>query len=93
MEIVLDAGAEDVKNEGEVLEVITTPTMYLKVKETIDAAGISTEAGEITHMPTSTVSIDAERSQKLLKLIDALEDHDDVQSVSHNAEMPESVEV
>ena len=93
MEIALDAGAEDVKNEGEVLEVITTPTMYLKVKETIDAAGISTEAGEITHMPTSTVSIDAERSQKLLKLIDALEDHDDVQSVSHNAEMTESVEV
>lgn len=93
MEIALDAGAEDVKNEGEVFEVITTPTMYLKVKEAIDAASIPTEAGEITHMPTSTVAIDVERSQKLLKLIDAIEDHDDVQSVSHNAEMSESVEV
>ena len=93
MEIALDAGAEDVKNEVEVLEVITTPTGYLKVKEAIEAAGIAIENAEITNMPNNTVPIDAEASQKLLRLIDAMEDHDDVQSVSHNAEMPESASV
>ena len=91
MEIALEAGAEDVKNEGEVFEVITTPVAFLKVKDAITAANIAVEAAEITQMPNSTVSIDAEHGQKLLKLIDALEDHDDVQTVSHNAEIPESV--
>ena len=93
MELALDAGAEDVKNEGEVFEVITTPTTYLKVKEAIEAAKVAVEAGEITHMPNSTISLDEEKAQKLLKLIDSLEDNDDVQSVSHNAEIPESVSV
>ena len=93
MELALDAGAEDVKNEGEVFEVITTPTTYLKVKEAIETAKVPVEAGEITHMPNSTISLDEEKAQKLLKLIDSLEDNDDVQSVSHNAEIPESVSV
>ena len=93
MELALEAGAEDVKNEGEVFEVITTPTSYLKVKEAIEAAKIPVEAGEITQMPNNTIAIDAERGAVLLKLIDTLEDNDDVQSVSHNAEIPESVTV
>jgi YebC/PmpR family DNA-binding regulatory protein len=91
LELALDAGAEDVKNLGEVFEVITTPAAYLKVKEAIDAAKIATEAGEITYLPINTVAVDAELAQRVLKLIDALEDNDDVQTVSHNAELPESV--
>ena len=93
MELALDAGADDVKNEGEVFEVITTPTAYLKVKEALEGAKVVIEAGEITHMPNNTVPVDVEAAQKLLKLIDALEDNDDVQNVSHNAEIPESVSV
>jgi YebC/PmpR family DNA-binding regulatory protein len=93
LEVALDAGAEDIKNEGEVYEVITVPTSYLKVKEALTGAGIPIEAGEITNLPNNTVAVDVERGQKLLKLIDALEDNDDVQSVSHNAELPESVTV
>jgi YebC/PmpR family DNA-binding regulatory protein len=93
MELALEAGAEDVKNEVEVYEVITTPTQYLKVKEALDSAKIPVEASEITHLPSNTIAVDAEIAQKILKLIDALEDNDDVQSVSHNAEMPESVSV
>jgi YebC/PmpR family DNA-binding regulatory protein len=85
MELALDAGAEDVKNEGEVFEVITTPTTYLKVKEALESAGVAIEAGEITNMPGNTVPVAEEQAHKLLKLIDALEDNDDVQSVSHNA--------
>src|SRR5207249_523595 len=64
MEIALDAGAEDVKNEGEVFEVITTPTSYLKVKESIEAAKVAIEAGEITNMPNNTIAVDAEAAQQ-----------------------------
>lgn len=91
MDVALEAGADDVRDEGEVLEVITTPVAFIKVKEAISAANIPVEAAEITQLPTSTIAIDAEAGQKLLRLIDLLEDHDDVQSVSHNAEIPESV--
>jgi YebC/PmpR family DNA-binding regulatory protein len=91
MELALEAGAEDVKNEVEVFEVITSPTQFLKVKDAIAAANIAIEAGEITYLPNNTVAVDGEVAQKVLKLIEALEDNDDVQNVSHNAEMPESV--
>ncbi len=93
LDLGLEAGADDVKNEGEVFEVITSPASFLKVKDAIAAASIAIEASEITNVPTSTVPIDAERAQKLLKLIDVLEDNDDVQTVSHNAEIPEGVGV
>ena len=73
--------------------MFTTPTSYLKVKEALEAAKVAIEAGEITNMPNNTVALDTEQAQKLLKLIDALEDNDDVQTVSHNAEIPESVTV
>jgi YebC/PmpR family DNA-binding regulatory protein len=91
LDLGLEAGAEDVQNEGEVFNVITSPVNYLKVKDAIIAAKIAIEGSEITHLPISTIPIDADRAQKLLKLIDALEDNDDVQSVSHNAEIPEGV--
>ncbi len=91
LEIALEAGAEDVRNQGEVFEVITTPVAFMKVKETILAAHIAVEASEITHLPNSTVQIDGEHAVRLLKLIEVLEDNDDVQTVSHNAEIPESV--
>src|SRR5437762_5418621 len=64
LELALEAGAEDVKNEGEVFEVITSPTNYLKVKEAIAAAKIPIEAGEITTLPNTTIPIDADAGQK-----------------------------
>jgi YebC/PmpR family DNA-binding regulatory protein len=93
MELALDAGAEDVRNEGEFVEVITTPVAYQKVKDAIEKANIPIEASEITNLPNNTIALNEEAAQKLLKLIDALEDNDDVQNVSHNAEIPESVTV
>jgi YebC/PmpR family DNA-binding regulatory protein len=93
LELALDAGAEDVRNVGEVFEVITSPTSYLKVKEAIEGAKVPIEASEITNMPNNTIPVEGEIAQRVLKLIDALEDNDDVQSVSHNAEIPESVSV
>ncbi|MGA3067154.1 MAG: YebC/PmpR family DNA-binding transcriptional regulator [Tepidisphaeraceae bacterium] len=93
IELALDSGAEDVKNEGEAYIVTTTPVNLMKVKDALVAAKIAVEAAEISNVPTSTVALDAERGQKLLKLIDVLEDNDDVQTVSHNAEIPENVGV
>ena len=93
MELALDAGAEDVRNEGEFTEVVTTPVAYQKVKDAIEKANIPIEASEITNLPNNTIALNEEAAQKLLKLIDALEDNDDVQNVSHNAEIPESVTV
>jgi len=93
LELALEAGADDVKSEGEIFEVITSPTSFLKVKDAITAANIPIEASEITNLPVNTVPVDTEGAQKLLKLVEALEDNDDVQNVSHNAEVPESIEV
>jgi YebC/PmpR family DNA-binding regulatory protein len=91
MELALEAGADDVKNVGEVYEVITSPVTYLRVKEAIEAASLVVEAGAIVQVPQNTVAADADLAARVLKLIDALEDNDDVQSVAHNAELPESV--
>jgi YebC/PmpR family DNA-binding regulatory protein len=91
MELALDAGAEDVTNEGEAFIVLTTPTAFHKVKDAIAAANVTIEASAITQMPTTTVAVDDETARRVLKLIDDLEDNDDVQSVAHNAVLPESV--
>ncbi len=93
MELALDAGAEDVTNEGEVYEVLTSPTVFQKVRDAIEAAAVPIEAAEIAHLPTLPVSVDAETAAKVLKLIDALEDNDDVQTVAHNADLPEDAAV
>jgi YebC/PmpR family DNA-binding regulatory protein len=93
LEVALDAGAEDVKNEVEAFVVVTAPGVFHKVRDAIAAAGIPIEASEITNVPMTTIVVDATAGQKILKLLDVLEDHDDVQNVSHNAEIPESVTV
>jgi YebC/PmpR family DNA-binding regulatory protein len=93
LERALEAGAEDVKNEGEVYEVYTTPGAFLKVKEALTSGGVPVEAAEVANLPNTTIPVQGEVAQKVLTLLDRLEDHDDVQSVSHNAEIPESVSV
>ncbi len=92
MELALEAGAVDVRNLGEVYEVVTSPVAYLKVKEAIEAVPVIVEGGAILHLPQNTVVADAELAVRILKLIDALEDNDDVQTVAHNAEMPEPID-
>ncbi len=93
LEQALEAGADDVKNEVEVFEVITAPTAFHKVRDALTAAGVPIEAAEITNLPLNTVPVEGENARRILKMIDALEDNEDVQNVSHNAEIPESVEV
>jgi YebC/PmpR family DNA-binding regulatory protein len=91
MELALEAGADDVRAAGDLFEVITSPVAFHKVKEALTNANVTIEASQITYLPTSTVAVEGETALRLVKLIEALEDNDDVQSVSHNAEIPESV--
>lgn len=87
MEVAIDAGAEDVKADGGMYEVLTAPTDYLAVKDALEKANLPIEDAQLTNLPNTTVALDAEQSAKLLKLLDMLDDNDDVQNVYHNAEL------
>lgn len=93
MDVALEAGADDVKNEGELIEVITSPVAYHKVKDAVVAAGFAVEFSEVMYLPANTVVVaDALLGARLSKLVETLEDDDDIQSVSHNAELPADAE-
>ena len=93
MELALEAGAEDVTDEGEVFEVLTSPVAFQKVRDAVEGAKVTVEGAEIAYLPVSPVAVDGDVAAKVLKLIDALEDNDDVQTVAHNAELPEGAGV
>jgi len=84
MSVVLDAGAEDIRDEGEIFEVVTQPEDFHTVKERLDQEKIPVASAQVTLLPKSTVDIDAKHAEQILKLSEELEDHDDVQSVSAN---------
>src|SRR5215510_12851029 len=84
MTVALDAGADDIRDEGEIFEVVTTPEDFHTVKERLDQEKISMSSAQVTLMPKNTVDIDAKHVEQILKLSEELEDHDDVQSVSAN---------
>jgi len=87
MLLALEAGAEDVRTEDDAFEIITTPADFEKVVEAVTEAGLSVGEAEITMVPQSTVHLEGEAGEKCLKLIDALDDHEDVQKVHDNLEM------
>jgi YebC/PmpR family DNA-binding regulatory protein len=84
MELALEAGAEDVSLEDGAWTVTTEPTQYLSVKEAIERAGIEMASSELTMIPNTTTMIAGDDVASVIKLIDALEDHDDVQKVYTN---------
>jgi len=87
METALEAGAEDVREAGDLLEVLTAPETFDDVREALAKANIATASAEITMIPSSTVNVSGHSAQTLLKLLELLEDHDDVQSVSSNMDI------
>ncbi len=91
MEIALESGADDVKREGDKFEVLCDPETYSQVSEALEAAELEPEAKEITRIPSTTVDLDLNDARKVLKLMDALDDHDDVQNVSANFNIPDDV--
>ena len=86
--IVLDAGAEDVKEEDDLFEVGTQPEDFEKVKERLDREKVTVASAHVTMVPKNTVNVDAKHVEQILKLTEELEDHDDVQGVSANFNIP-----
>ena len=91
MEIVLDAGAEDMKSEGSNYEITTAPADIEKVKEVLKKNNLEWQSAEMTMFPTSTIKVEGENAKAVLSLIETLEEHEDVQSVYANFDIPEDV--
>lgn len=91
MEIALEAGAEDVAESGGAWEVTCEPANFHAVKDAIVDADIQPDSAEITMIPVTTVTCDESTAAKLMRLIDTLDEHDDVQKVHHNAEIDDEI--
>ena len=91
MTLVLDAGAEDVKDDGDLFAVVARPEDFEKVKEAIEKEKIPIASAQVTMVPKNTVDVDERHVEQILKLAEELEDHDDVQSVSANFNIPDEL--
>lgn len=92
IETALEAGADDVHREGDKFQVTCDPDQYTQVGDFLAKAGLHPESKELTRIPTNTVDItDPDDARRVLKLMEALDDHDDVQNVSANFNIPDSV--
>lgn len=92
MDAALEAGADDVITYDDgAIDVYTTPEAFGEVKDALEAAGLTPEASEVALVPSTRADLDAETAPKLLRLIDMLEDSDDVQEVYHNGEISDEV--
>jgi YebC/PmpR family DNA-binding regulatory protein len=89
MDLALEAGAEDVRRDGDNFDVICDPNAYSTVSEAVEKAGLKTEVSHITRIPKDTIDLDAAAGQAVLKLMESLDDHDDVQSVAANFNIPD----
>lgn len=91
MTIALDAGAEDMKNEPQEdsYEIITAPEDFNAVKTALEKANVPLESAEITMLPKNYVVLDGKAAEQMIRLMDSLEDHDDVQNVYANFDMPD----
>jgi len=91
MEVALEAGAQDVKDEGASLDVLAEPSSFWAVREALEGAGFGITEAEVTMIPKTTVSLDGRDAEKMLRLMDSLEDNDDVQKVYANFDISEEI--
>jgi YebC/PmpR family DNA-binding regulatory protein len=91
MSIVLDAGAEDFKSDDKNYEIITSVEDYEKVKQAIQAKGITCLDAELTMVPSSSIKLTGNDAKQVLLLVEALEEHDDVQQVYANFDIPDEI--
>jgi len=93
MMMALDAGAEDVRDEEDVFEILTDPNSFSKVREELEKQGLTFLSAEVQKIPQNTVAVtDPETIDKIQKMLDLLEESDDVQNVYHNADLPDEDE-
>ena len=86
--VAIDAGAEDVYNDGDSIEVTTSPEDFENVVKAMEAKGFQHSMAEIARVADTTVTLDNDKTQKALRLVEHLEDHEDVQNVATNLEIP-----
>jgi YebC/PmpR family DNA-binding regulatory protein len=91
LEVVLESGAEEVNDLGESLEVISEPTDLVAVRTSLQSAGLDYESAEASFIPSVTIGVDKGGAQRVFRLIDALEESDDVQNVFGNFDVPDEV--
>ena len=91
LEVVLEAGAEEVNDLGENFEVVTSPTALSTARDALKRAGIEYESADVSFLPTVSVSVDAEIAKSVFELIDAIEDLEDVQNVYGNFDVSDEV--
>ena len=91
MEVALEAGAEDIRDDDEVWTVDTEPSAFIAVQDAITAAGIAIANAEIDNIPENRVDVDESKAESLLKMLGTLEDLDDVQNVYANYEMSDEL--
>ncbi|MSR77472.1 MAG: YebC/PmpR family DNA-binding transcriptional regulator [Candidatus Omnitrophica bacterium] len=91
MEAVLSAGAEDLTSHGEKFEIITSMQSFEAVRQALEKAKITVESGQLTMIPKNMAPVSVEGARTILKLIDSLEDQDDVQNVYANCDIPDEV--
>jgi YebC/PmpR family DNA-binding regulatory protein len=89
--VAIDAGADDISDAGDTLEVTTPPEALMAVRHALESAGLTIISAELTRIPTSLVALDARSARAVLRLIDELEDHDDVQKLHANFDVPDDV--
>jgi YebC/PmpR family DNA-binding regulatory protein len=90
MEATLDAGPDDIQQDGDSFHVITEPAKLEPVKKALEAAGVKYDSAEITMQASNTVKVEGRAAESLLKLADAIEEHDDVQNVYSNFDIDDS---
>lgn len=91
IDLALEAGADDVSSEGEAFEVLTPPGSLEAVKEALAARGVAVLSAELTKLPSTQVPVSESHAKSILRLVDLLEEHDDVQKVYANFSMPDEV--
>jgi YebC/PmpR family DNA-binding regulatory protein len=87
MEVALDAGADDVREAGDVLEVLTAPEAFDAVRAALEAAKVPVASAEVAPLPSSTTAITGRPAEQMVRLLEALDDHDDVQKVVSNMDI------
>jgi len=91
MGVALEAGAEDITDEQAYWQIVTEPAHFGNVRQALEAAGLAMESAQITMIAVNTVACEGREAQRVLELVDALEDHDDVQKVYANYEISDEV--
>jgi len=89
--IILEAGADDMRTEEDMYEIVTTPGNFETVRQSLEAKGIKMEDAEIQLIPENTVKVEGKEAEQILKLMEALEDHEDIQHVYSNFDIDEKL--